>query len=244
MPSQFTIQQIIERAAAAADMHDNFVTPEQWLAWAAVEFKGLDIFLARLGIRTGQSVQMADNSVNADRIPVSTNWDLLAVIGVWEVRDSRYRQLRYRDMPDFGRPFADQTNDTTLTGPAREWWVDTDKNLIYLSPIPATGSYAAAFLKTQVPTVGFELNDVVQYPMGLEEIVVLRLARRAVLKEESDPSGIERQLRDEEAKAEQYASSVSLAGQHAVRNVDRVERGWSTWQDPFSLYVRDSWFWI
>lgn len=48
MPS-YTGQELIARAMAAADMHDNFVTPATWLQWASLERYALELFMARAG---------------------------------------------------------------------------------------------------------------------------------------------------------------------------------------------------
>ncbi len=48
MPA-YTAQELIDRAKAAADMHDNFVTPSTWLSWLTQEKYALTLFTARSG---------------------------------------------------------------------------------------------------------------------------------------------------------------------------------------------------
>src|SRR5512139_1488436 len=104
----FTVQQLIDRAAAIADMHDSFVTPAQWLAWYNTEARALELFIAR----SGWVINLA-SSVDAGASYTATITGApLAILGVYEVRDGRYRPLKFQNQVDFTRKNVAAATDT------------------------------------------------------------------------------------------------------------------------------------
>ena len=230
MPA-FTVQQLIDRAAAIADMDGNFVRPEQWLAWYNVEVRALELFIARNGYVTNLA-ETADND-SLYTIPISDS--TLAILGVFEVRDGRYRALRFSNQVDMARGL--------VNGDAQEYMAvmgDLDDGLVIdLFPKPTSGTYRALYLEGSAPAEA--LDDAANWPLGWEERLVLGMARKALVKEESDTRKIEQMMVEQDTIIEEFCWSRSLASAPQVRNVDRVQRGWSDTM-PFGSY--ESWLWV
>lgn len=236
MPA-FTIQELVDRAAAAADMHDTFVQPAQWLAWAKVEVNSLDLFMARHGWVT-RPIEVTTSEAATPYVITLTN-DFLAVIGVWEVRaDGRMRRLTHRPYVD--AQFGELLGSTGPSGTAMWYSIGQSGSLdllpqITISPYQAGGTFAAHTLSSSAVS---GMEDEVRYPQSVEERIVLGLARRALMKEESDTRAIDRAIRDEEDRIESLCWSRALAEAPKVRNVDRVERGWGAYSmPPYSEWV-------
>lgn len=233
MPA-YTVATLIERARSAADMRDNFVTSTEWLRWLNVERYLLDVFLARNGVLTQQNTA----TVTANGAASYTITAPMAVLGVYEYKNSRYRRLKAADAIDGAHRQSDITGNTAnfyslLTTSGSE-----DLQLI-LYPNPSSGTYKVSTIAQ--PTALTLTTDTVTYPMGWEERLVLGLARRALAKEESPTDNVSRQINEIERHIEESAWDRVYASNQAVRNVDKVERGWSshpTYPDP-SL-----WYWI
>jgi hypothetical protein len=111
---------------------------------------------------------------------------------------------------------------------------------IQFYPRPASGTYTAVIVDEPV---ALTLSDSVNYPAGLEEWLVLSLARRAVAKEEGDTRELTRQLAEQEAYVERFCWDRVAGGRAAVRNVDRVERGWVR-ADLMGTPSRDQGYWV
>lgn len=236
MPA-FTAQALIDRAAAISDMHDGFVTPAQWLAWLNTEIRALDIFTARNGYVLSTPTS---TSTSAAPYTIEVSGEMLAVLGVWEVRDTRYRRLTLQNPIDFQR----QDNATgTNTGEARYYSVvrtpGADTHTIYLYPRPTSGTYMA--LTLPVSTLASTVATSLWYPLGFEERLVLGMARKAMVKDESDESGLIRLIREQEQLIEEACWSRQIGEAPRVRNVDDTERGWSNYPDwpPYA-----TWFWL
>lgn len=245
---QFTVQSIIDRAAAQADMQDNFVKPSEWLAWFNFELSDLDIFMAKSGWT--QNLNWFSN-VAPSGIPNGTLGidEVLAVAAVYEYKDGQYRRLVRKPVIDFPRALSGvlaplETGEQT--GPALAYSVIVDSNtdpslystVIQLSPIPTSGTYVVAFLGARGQ---FSAVNSLTLPLGVEERIVLKLARRARIKEESDFRDIDQLIKDAETFIESMCWSSSLGEAPAVRNVDFTERGWT---DSIVYPNWAQWAWI
>lgn len=235
MPT-FTIQALIDRAASISDMHDDFITPKEWLAWYNTERVALQYSLASQGAAL-QDLQM-------DTTPAMNVFQLtgqvLAIVGVWEVLPStRLREVRIVNFADNVRQLTSQT-----TGAAQYVMVDTETTVgteatnFRFFPVPTTGEYLIVTLKA--PDKANIVNDTTTIPMGLEERIVLGMAERALIKEESDTSEIRRKIQQMDEMVEQYAYKKVFTQAPTIRNVDRRERGWL--DDVFCVNP-DTWFW-
>lgn len=217
MPT-FTAQQLIDRAKAAADMHDDFVTPEQWLAWLRVEVVDLELFIARQGYVLRETMfPITANGAETYSIP-----GVMAIVGVYHDDNGHLRRLRSADpftrMRQIGTP-------ALYKGPAREFYAAAGANdgiSLSFYPRPDTGNYVVWYIAH--PEGPDAVNDTVTYPLGWEERIVLRLAKRALAKEETANRHINEHLIEVDRHIEEAVWSRLLAQNPAVRNVDKVER--------------------
>lgn len=245
MPT-FTVQNIVDRAAAIADMHDTFVTPAQWLAWFNVERRALELFKARHGGVAMGNVQTV-TAVGPDRYPLATAGvnETMAIVGVWqELSSGRLRPLRIV-------PWVDnfvQDEGGPDVGPSQYVFIEDHNNdgvevstLLRFYPRDPSGNYLIMYL--QAPAAAVSMTTVFSQPMGLEERIVLGMAKRALIKEESDTSAIDKLIREMDQQIEEYCWQRSFAQVASVRNVDKLQRGWVT-QDGFVPPNPDSWFWM
>lgn len=233
-----TVSELIARAKAAADMEDSgFVTTAQWLRWANLEHRMFYAWLARQGYANNPdtAAHTADGTGTFTAIQ-----DPMVILGVWESTGQTYRPLRAIDQLRF-------QEHGTVTGPAHYYAVfDAGDGgmTLSLAPKPSSGSYLALYLAHPAELVlgspGAGQANSVRYPLGLEERVVLGMARRALAKEESSTSEVVRQIREVEAHAEAVAWDRVSGGVQSVRNVDHRERGWS---DLATTSPRD-WYWV
>jgi hypothetical protein len=232
MPA-ITVQNMIDRAAAIADQHDDFVTPEQWLAWVNAEVRALDIFLARNGwIQQGPLATEVTSAPYSAVLPAET----MCVLGVWEVDGGRYRRLRYSDT--VSSRFQNPTNGP-IVGAAREFWIERndDEMTVRLFPRPTSGAYICLSITS---TLGVTiLADVLNYPLGFDELIVLKLARKALVKEESNTSAVERLIAQEEQRIEEICWNSVLAESPRVRRAERS--GWE--REPLYPEAR-AWAWV
>lgn len=247
MPS-FTVQTIIDRAVAIADMSGNFVTPAQWLAWYNSEARALEFFIARSGWvgNLAATVDAAAVSAPVDgsapplvgSIPAADY--PLAVIGAYEVRDKHYRPLTFKNQVDFTRQSMSATTDI---GDAREFAIFSntgdDALLVHFWPAPTTGTYRILYLQGRTPAVAVTTSVV--WPLGWEERIVLGMARKALIKEESDPGKVERLMGEQDAIIEEFCWNRNFSSGPQIRNVDRVTRGWT---DQMIYGPYESWYWM
>ena len=236
MPA-FTAQALIDRASAIADMHDSFVTTNQWLAWLNTEIRALDIFMAREGWVQASATATTDTSA-----PYSFTLaaEVLCVVGVWEEINGRYRLLRPM------HPVQFQKQDLTtgsLTGAAQYYNVtrtpSADTLTVSLYPRASSGTYICQYIP--VSTLASSVSTSVYYPLGFEERLVLGMARKALIKEESDPTAVERLLIEQDNRIEEACWSRLLAEAPSIRNIDPETRGWTNfpeWPAPAR------WHWV
>jgi hypothetical protein len=215
MPT-FTAQQIIDRAKAAADMHDTFVTPTQWMQWLTVEVAALEVMVARLGYVLKESVQTIP-ATGAATYTVGTT-GVLAIVGVYREVNGRLRRLRTSNPVTRMRQFTSAVD----VGDAREFYATAnagnDNLTIGLYPRPSSGNYFAWFIPA--PATISLVSDTITYPLGWEERLVLRLAINARDKEESDTSSLVRRLNAVDQVIEEAVWSRLMAQSPCIRNSD------------------------
>ncbi len=110
----------------------------------------------------------------------------------------------------------------------------------------ATGTMIATDVGTGTTAGGLDPVDFgvalsVAYPMGWEERIVLGMARRALIKEESSTSAIDSEIALWESRIEEACWSRVLSEAPSVRNTDYRHYGWS---DRYVLPPYTSWTWI
>lgn len=237
MPTTQT-QVLIDRARAASDMHDNFVTDAEWVYWATQERMALDLFLARSGWAidfttlpytvTGLEAGVFDFGLTS----------VMAIVGIWESSSQGVRRLKYEDSVNFYR----QTDGASPhTGHPSSYRVRArnDGLLVNFWPTPTTGSTLVVVYMAHPQAI--TLVGSVSYPMGWEERIVLGMARRALEKEESDSTPILRQIREMDSQIEQLCWNRVMSESPSIRNVDLDTYGWT---DRFHFPPWQSWAWL
>lgn len=240
MPTILTAE-LVERAKAAADMHDNFVTLRQWLTWASLERMALDLLIARAGWTQAFATTTitVDGSEDGEFTPDTTS-GIMAIVAIHQVSPQGTRLLRTADPATFLRtlPGGEQRGNATHFR-ARQ---DEDTLILNFFPEPAAGeTYLVTYIPhprrlTTADEVGYDTS--VSYPMGWEERIVLGMARRALEKEESDSTGIRLQITEMERQIEELIQS--RAGATSIINMDQVNYGWC---DRVSYPPILDWWW-
>lgn len=223
------------RAAAAADVHDNFVTSAQWMLWATQEHWSLHLFALRHGWTANvKTTTLTVTGSEAGAFPL-TGISPLAIAAVHQVRANAVRPVHLNNAVDFLRQLP---GATVATGDPDEyrviWDADNDRLSLGFYPEPTAGTqFLVSYVPEPkrltldtIPASGYA--NTVSYPMGWDERIVLGLALRACDKEESDPTAIERRLQRTEGEIEAAIYDRVLAEHATVRNVDADRRGWST----------------
>lgn len=244
MPT-FTLQNIVNRAAAIADVHDTFVQPSTWLDWFNAERRALEIFKARHGGGMAMQNMASVSVIGVDRVPLISSGinEFMALVGVWENISGRLRPLKLVNWVDYN--WQDEAGPTT--GKAQYVRIEdynTDgqevATILRFYPRDPSGTYLIFYLKA--PATATALTDTFSQPLGLEERIVLGMARRALVKEESDMSAVDKLIAEQDKLVEEYCWDRSFAQSHAVRNVDTTQRGWLT-LDGFIPPGPESWMW-
>lgn len=231
MPA-FSVQEIIDRAAAIADVQDNFVSPQTWLDWFNAERKALIISK----LRSGWTDNVVQNS--SITLPFDDVANLWAILGVWEVSSSgRYRRLRRVDHMT-GLSMTGINDTASYWSLAKTNEADPD-DIVYLWPAPTTGNYQTWYVP--YPDVATDGGDLFQFDLMDDERVVLGMARRALIKEESDTREVDLEIRRFDALVEESSWARSIAEVPAVRNVDAEVRGW---ESQLILPPFTSWYWV
>ena len=224
-----TTAELVERAMAAADMHDSFVTERQWMYWASQERMALDLFLARSGwTQSFETLTITVAGTEGGEFDLDT--DLMAIVAVHQVNTQGVRRLRIADPATFLRAQPGGTQ----RGHAMEYRArrTADTLVLNLSPEPLTGeTYLVTYvphplrltLTTPAPS-GYASS--VSYPMGWEERIVLGMARRALDKEESDSTPIQRQIAEMNSHIEQLCWDRAMGDSPSIINSDVERRGW------------------
>lgn len=228
---------LIQRAMAIADVHDNFVSDTEWLNWLNQEQYALRLFISRAGWTLPFDTTTA--TITADGWDLSTDGaaateverngaghyrftpslaDVMAVVCVHEVVSGTLKRLTFTNDVDFLRQ---SLNGSSVTGHATTYRMRMYGNEIHADfyPTPQTGEvYLITYLSAPTPLTA--TNQSVALPMGWEERLVLGMARRALIKEESSTSEIEKLIREMDSQIEQLCWNRQMAEQARVRNTD------------------------
>lgn len=242
-----TVSTLIDRAKATADMRDNFVTPTQWTTWATQERLALDLFLAR----SGWTIPLTDFNITvtgseAGAFSVNPTGGVMAIVCVYEYDSSgRIRQLLPQDAVGFLRQAPGVS--VGATGDSRFYRVlwTGDNLTLNLFPEPTAGEtyrvvYIAHPKKLVISSPGAWEETSVAYPMGWEERIVLGMARRALIKEDSSTSGVDSEIALWESRIEEACWNRILTHSPSIRNVDLQYYGWT---DRYSIPPVGRWLW-
>lgn len=229
---QVTTAEIFERFKAAADLHDDFVTPRQGMYWASQERMALDLFIATKGwAQAFETLTLTVTGTEAGSFIIDPPdaIGVMAVVAVFQIDGEQSRRLEYQDAASWM-----YRSRTTAVGNAAYYRCKHYKDTVQLdmTPSPTSGeTYVVVYLPhptrltlDAVPAEGY--TNVVHYPMGWEERIVLGMAARALDKEESDSGAIQRQIRKLEADIEQLCADRVMGEGLTVINSDIDKRGW------------------
>jgi hypothetical protein len=239
--ASFTAEVLIDRAKAAADINGNFVTETQWIRWLNVERAWLEHFLLRAGyVPRETSVDITITAAGTE-YPIT---DPIVILGVYEKQgDDRFRWI---SAGDHLQGPAGRSSATVAGGDrndASSYRVIQSANgqiSLQFYPFPSAGKVYRVFYVAE-PTAITSIANTVNYPGGIEERIVLGMARRALAKEESGTGEISRQLAECEREVERFCWDRITAGPQQVRNVDKQVRGWVS--EP-QIPTRERWLWI
>lgn len=242
---------LITRAKAIADVHDNFVTDTEWIVWLNQEQYALRLFLARSGWNlpfdtTAATITSTGWNLSTNggaSTPVATSAghyvftpslaDVMAIVSIHESQSGGLKRLEYSNAIDFLRQLNGSTLNTTH---ATEFRLRMYGNEVHVDfyPTPATGEvYLISYLSAPTPLTA--VTQSVALPMGWEERIVLGMARRALIKEESDPTKIESLIAEMDSQIEQLCWSRVMGQAPKVRNTDPVSPTIPTWEQ---------WYWL
>jgi hypothetical protein len=237
-----TVSDLIDRAKAVSDMRDNFVTPAQWVAWASQERLALDLFLAR----SGWTLPFAEFNITitgseGGSYAVNPTGGVMAIVCVLQYDASgRVRPLEHENAVDFIR--SSRTGDSAYY---RTSW-SGDTITLNLWPTPNTGdTYKVVYIphpkKLAISSPGSWEETSVSYPMGWEERIVLGMARRALIKEESSTSSVDSEIGLWDQRIEEACWNRVLSTSPSVRNTDALHYGWT---DRYSYPPFGLWTWV
>jgi hypothetical protein len=248
MPS-VTTSELVERAKAAADMHDNFVTAAQWMYWATQENYTLNLLMARSGWpldHTTASITITSAQAGVYPLHPTVAPKVMAIISVHESTSAGLRRLLYKDAMSFlHQPVGSSIHE----GHARFYRVNRtsdDAVTLNMFPTPQVGQvYVVTYIPQPLKMVtsgatALVSSTTVNFPMGWEERIVLGMARRALEKEESDATPILRQMAEMDSQIEQLCWNRVISEAPAIRNVDRDVYGW----DNLGFPPWSEWAWL
>jgi hypothetical protein len=224
------VSELIERAAIAANMHDNFITNPAWLYWANAENKELRVKLARLGFPYG----LASETINITGALQYNISEPLAVLGVYRNEtDGRFTRIAYR--PNSRK----LQQNITITGDATEFMLAYDQNqaqvYIRLFPVPPDSgpNYTVETIsyppKLVLSNPGATESTSVYYPLNWEERIVLGMARRALAREETINTGIEQLISEIDSHIETSAYDYLMSQNNTVQRLSSP--------DDFPYYI-------
>lgn len=240
-----TTQELVDRAKAAADMRDNFVTPAQWMYWASQERLALDLFIARSGWPQAATTSTytatgADVVVSMQNdLGVSNPMGIMALVCIHQVENDRYKLLRHQNFADFNPRTARDGHARTY----RVYPIGSDLQVEFYPRLKAGEKYMFTYVGhpqgLALSSPASHETTQVNYPMGWEERIVLGMARRALIKEESDTRAIDQEIALWDSRIEEACWSRVLAEAPTVRNTDIANYGWTDRYSvpPYSLWT-------
>lgn len=232
---QFVISDLIDRARVYVnDDHkeDNgWIADSSWLTFFNVEYA----HLYRQWVRGGL-VRPKPTDTNFTGGSTTVN-GVLAVVGVGEDMGSYVRLLRNAQTSRGPDPFW--FGSSPMTGKADEYAVHGGADNLYVEVNPP--DTATTYIVRWIPTLTYNTStaDTVDLPYGGDELLVLGMARRALVKESSRSASLE-QLRLE-VDAEMKFTAAQHGGGFRVR---RVQRGLNSFRDRFSTFPTDQRSWL
>lgn len=230
---QFVWQDLVDRARLYLDDDDDsvpgWIRPEKWLSLANAEYAHLYKRWARCGL---VAPPYLDTRFSTPTVVIPR---VLAIVGVAVDTGAHMRVLQPAQSA-FGRVPFWRSPSEPAQGLATRWAAAgiSDTVTITVDPPASASTYVARTLP--VPEPAGELTDAVDVPFGLDERLVLGLARRGNLKDSTVSTALERMIALEDA--ELAFSAWSMPGESPrVRRIPRVERHHSLATIPRSSWM-------
>lgn len=215
------VSELVERAAIAADMHDNFVDNPAWLYWANIEYKQL---LVRL-VRSGFPWNITNVAIVTDGTQTFSISEPLAVLGVYEqLTDGTQRRVKYKS-------HVNKIGVSQTTGAADEFTLNysptTNELLVTFYPAPPSGTnYSVHTIpypsKLVLSSPGAGETTSINLPLNWDERIVLGMARRALAREETSSSTLESLIRDIDNHIDNAVYDYLLVQNNTVHSVEDV----------------------
>jgi hypothetical protein len=243
-----TASELVDRAKAVSDMRDNFVTPTQWLYWASQERLALDLFLAR----SGWTLPLTDFEISvtgaeAGVFNVNPTGGIMVVLCVYQYDSAgRFRLLKHNDSVSFLRRAPGYSGNPRGYSTYYRFSWSGDNLVMNLYPEPSAGeTYRVVYVphpkKLVLSSPGAWEETSVAYPMGWEERIVLGMARRALIKEESSTSSVDSEIALWDARIEEACWDRVLSSSPSIRNADQLNYNWT---DRYTLPPVGFWTWV
>lgn len=222
----FTIQSLIDRAKVYADEdHEDdsgWIAPAIWLRLAVTEIAEQH----RRWVRAGHVIPaQATASVTGTAI----GFDVLAIVAVYYDDGTTVRLL------DYAGPSVIRSA-TQPEGDAYRWWMESsgDSVTVLLDPQPSTyDNYYIRYVPQYPVNLITSATDQIELPSGMDERVVLGIARRAHIKDSGASSLIERLIA--QSDAELAFGAAARTGGLSVKTLPRFR------PSPYSTPNRVSW---
>lgn len=209
----FSTNTLIERAALAADMHDNYVDNPNWIYWLNVEVKLLIMKITKLGFPW----VVTSLSHTADGTGVFSPVEPLAIVAVYRKDSSgRLHKLKYRHFSNRRQVDVADTGDATEFSYNR---TITGYVNINFWPVPTSGDYVVDTIPNPNELGIGLLDSEINLPLGWDERVVLGMARRALAKEETVHPTIEHLIAEMDNHIESSVYDYLMAQQNTVLKV-------------------------
>ena len=214
MPST-PVSELIERAIDVTDEVDQHITEARWIRFANRGNEMLAALLPKLGYVWAESYseQTTVAGTSAYTIP-----DAISVLAVHVTLNGVPIPLTPAD-PLLDRPGTERGTPCT-------WRMTQENNALSISVFPPPDR-ALPLTVTYVPQPGVltATTDVVIYPSGFEEWIVLHMARRALTRQGVSNRAINTLQTEVEAFIRDQAWDRAIGAHQRVRNVDRPRDG-------------------
>jgi hypothetical protein len=221
--------EIIDRAKAAADMHDGFPSTTTWMYWLNAELRKLWVKIVRGGYPI---------TINAESITITTatQYDIdepFAVIGVVEIIGTKLYRVPIK-------PLWTKQNFSSTGSHAREVYVfpnvTTGKLSFQFYPQPSAGCIYQVYIidkpkkvVTGTPATG-QSNSVI-LPFGWEERVVLGMAQRALAAEETVNPTLEREIAAVDEQIDMHVHDYIMREANTVEDHNGAPYRYSNYSD-------------
>lgn len=216
------VSELITRAQQAADMEDDFISQDTWLAWANAENRELYNRISR----SGYPINVIGETITATGATEYSISEPAAVIGIKGISSS----YKFYRIP-IKHPSQAKTIGNVKVGNPIEAYINCfpseDPGTIQITfyPNPQSGTFIVDTIM-KPPTLlldGDPDEENVAYPVGLEERIVLGMARRALGKEETTNPAIERMIFEADKNVDNFVHSYLMAESPTVRDMNELD---------------------